>query len=168
MKQKIQHFSSLLAVGVLCGMISWATSLSAQAPTQATPSQSTTQPNAGQAPNEPGQPQATPGQSTTPSQTPSSPSQAPNEPGQPSQTSPNSPSNSSATSGSTSGSTPSASDSQTLTGTIMKQGDKYVFQDAASGTTYDIDHQDEVKQYDGKKVKVHGTLDQATKTIHIQ
>ena len=55
-----------------------------------------------------------------------------------------------------------------MTGTIMKQGEKYVFQDASTGTTYDIDHQDEVKQYDGKKVKVHGKLDQSTKTIHIQ
>ena len=43
-----------------------------------------------------------------------------------------------------------------------------MFQDAASGNTYDIDHQDEVKQYEGKKVKVHGTLDPSTKTIHIQ
>lgn len=59
-------------------------------------------------------------------------------------------------------------DSQTFTGTIMKTGDKYVLQDTASGTTYDIDHQDQVKQYDGKKVRVHGTLDPSGKLIHLQ
>lgn len=53
-------------------------------------------------------------------------------------------------------------------GTIVKQGDKYVFQDAESGGTFDIDHQDEVKKFEGKKVRVHGTLDPNTKTIHVQ
>ena len=53
-------------------------------------------------------------------------------------------------------------------GTVVKQGDKYVFQDAASGQTYDIDHQDEVKKFEGKKVRVKGTLDPSTKTIHVQ
>jgi uncharacterized protein YdeI (BOF family) len=53
-------------------------------------------------------------------------------------------------------------------GTVVKQGDKYVFQDATTGTTYDIDHQDEVKKFEGKKVRVHGTLDASTKTIHVR
>ena len=53
-------------------------------------------------------------------------------------------------------------------GTVMKQGDKYVFQEQATGTTYDIDHQDEVKKFDGKKVRVHGTLDPNGKMIHVQ
>lgn len=57
---------------------------------------------------------------------------------------------------------------QVFTGTIVKSGDKYVFQDSASNTTYDIDHQDEVKQYEGKKVRVHGTLDSNGKMIHVQ
>lgn len=59
-------------------------------------------------------------------------------------------------------------DSQTFTGTIMKSGDKYVLQDTASGTTYDIDHQEQVKQYEGKKVRVRGTLDPSGKMIHVQ
>jgi hypothetical protein len=59
-------------------------------------------------------------------------------------------------------------DSQTFTGTIVKAGDKYVLQDTASGTTYDVDHQNEVKQYEGKKVRVHGTLDPSGKMIHLQ
>jgi hypothetical protein len=57
---------------------------------------------------------------------------------------------------------------QVFTGMIVKSGDKYVLQDSASNTTYDIDHQDEVKQYEGKKVRVHGTLDASGKMIHVQ
>ena len=60
------------------------------------------------------------------------------------------------------------SDSQTFTGTIVKSGDKYMLQDAASGKSYDIDHQDQVKQYEGKKVRVHGTLDASANMIHVQ
>jgi len=57
---------------------------------------------------------------------------------------------------------------QSFTGTIVKSGDKYMFQDADSGNTYDIDHQSEVQKFEGKKVKVHGTLDASAKMIHVQ
>jgi uncharacterized protein YdeI (BOF family) len=57
---------------------------------------------------------------------------------------------------------------QVFTGTIVKSGDKFVFQDAESGTTYDVDHQDQVKQFEGKKVRIHGTLDASGKKIHVQ
>jgi uncharacterized protein YdeI (BOF family) len=57
---------------------------------------------------------------------------------------------------------------QTFSGTITKQGDKYVLQDEGSGTTYDVDHQAEVKKFEGKKVRIHGTLDPNGKLIHIQ
>lgn len=43
-----------------------------------------------------------------------------------------------------------------------------MLQDEASGQTYDIDHQDEVQKYEGKRVKVHGTLDASGKMIHLQ
>jgi Protein of unknown function (DUF5818) len=56
---------------------------------------------------------------------------------------------------------------QTFTGTVMKVGDKYVLQDA-SGKTYDLDNQDLVKSYEGKQVRVKGTLDPDGKTIHIK
>jgi hypothetical protein len=61
-----------------------------------------------------------------------------------------------------------ATGSKEYVGTIVKQGDKYMFQETATGTTYDIDHQDEVKKFDGKKVRVHGTMDTDGKTIHVQ
>lgn len=49
----------------------------------------------------------------------------------------------------------------------MKSGDKYVLQDT-SGKNYDIDHQDVVQKYEGKHVRVHGSLDSNGKLIHIQ
>lgn len=68
------------------------------------------------------------------------------------------------------GQTPQASpgEGHEFVGTIVKQGDKYMFQEASSGQMYDIDHQDEVKRFDGKKVRVRGTLDQQAKMIHVQ
>ncbi len=60
-----------------------------------------------------------------------------------------------------------ADDSQTFSGTIAKSGDKYVLQDT-SGKTYDVDHQEALKQYEGKKVRIKGTLDPDGKTIHIK
>ena len=62
----------------------------------------------------------------------------------------------------------SASDVQTFSGTIVKQSDRYVLQDASSGKTYDIDKQDGLKQYEGKQVRVRGTLDADGKTIHMK
>ena len=61
----------------------------------------------------------------------------------------------------------SADDGQTFSGTIAKSGEKYVLQDAA-GKTYDVDHQEALKQYEGKKVRIKGTLDPDGKTIHIK
>jgi hemolysin activation/secretion protein len=59
------------------------------------------------------------------------------------------------------------SEGQTFVGTIVKSGDKYVLQDAG-GTSYDIDHQDLVKKFEGKQVRVNGTLDQDAKMIHMK
>ncbi len=57
---------------------------------------------------------------------------------------------------------------QVFAGTIVKSGDKYVLQEESSGTTYDVDHQEAVKKFEGKKVRIHGTLDPNGKMIHIQ
>lgn len=112
-------------------------------------------------------------QTSSQSQTPdaqSQPAQAPEtQPTQSQQTQPTPPpdQNGQATPDSQAPTTRSAG-GQSFTGTIVKSGNKYVFQDADSGNTYDIDHQDEVQKFEGKKVKVHGTLDTSTKTIHVQ
>ena len=56
---------------------------------------------------------------------------------------------------------------QTTTGKIAKSDDgKYVLVDT-SGTTYQLDDQDNAKKFDGKIVKVSGTVDTSNNTIHV-
>ena len=55
---------------------------------------------------------------------------------------------------------------QTLTGTIMKAAGKYVLQ-TADTTAYILDDQDKAKSYEGKRVKVIGTLERATGILHV-
>lgn len=52
-------------------------------------------------------------------------------------------------------------------GKIEKSGDKLVLKDSASGTSYQLDDQDKAKQFQDQNVKVMGTLDSATNTLHI-
>lgn len=61
----------------------------------------------------------------------------------------------------------SATDVQTFSGTVVKSGAKYVLKDD-SGKVYDIDHQDQVKKFDGKRVRVHGALDPTGTKIIVQ
>jgi hypothetical protein len=49
----------------------------------------------------------------------------------------------------------------------VKMGGKYVLFDAASKTTYELDDQTKLEQFAGQAVKVTGTLDKTTKTIHV-
>jgi hypothetical protein len=144
-KTRLHSLSSLATLAVLLGLISWGGSLHAQQPGSA--------PDASQTPSNTQTPSQAPDQATPPASDKTAPSQA-----APTQT--------------PSDSQPQASQDQAsgqaFSGTIVKQGDKYVLQDAATGTTYDIDHQDEVKKFDGKKVRVHGTLDPTGKMIHVQ
>lgn len=49
----------------------------------------------------------------------------------------------------------------------MKSGDKYVLK-TDTGKTYDIDHQDDVKKFDGKRVRVQGTLDESGTKIQVK
>ena len=61
----------------------------------------------------------------------------------------------------------SGQQAQTFTGKISKKGDKYVLRDSSSKMTYELDDQEKVKSFDGKDVKVTGTLDAQTQTIHV-
>jgi len=146
MKLKFLGLSAvlLLAIGTLCAQ-------SSSVPGQEYPSQSPSTQS----------PSAQP--STPPAQTPDTqapPSQAPDQTA-PSQSAPSEQSGTASTTDSTAG-------TQTFTGTVVKQGDKFVLQDSATGKSYDIDHQDQVKQFEGKRVRVHGTLDASSNMIHIQ
>lgn len=49
----------------------------------------------------------------------------------------------------------------------VKMGNKYVLYDAASKTVYQLDDQTKPEQFAGDKVKVTGTYDRATQTIHV-
>lgn len=141
MKTKLWSLSTLAALLLMVGVSVYAQ----QSAPSTTPTDPATAPQT--QPNDPTAQQ--------PAASQSQPGQTPDQSGQPSPASQAQP-------------TTSTSDSQTFTGTIVKSGDKYMLQDAASGKSYDIDHQDQVKQYEGKKVRVHGTLDANGKMIHVQ
>lgn len=155
--KKFLSLSSLAALAIVLGMVSWGSSLNAQTAPSTTPGQSTQSPDTtpSQSPStqQPPSPETPPASQQTPSsQTPSSqtpPSQTPDT------TAPQSGSRSGSTAGSA---TDNASGAQTFTGTVVKQGDKYVLKDDA-GKTYDIDHQTDVAKFEGKRVRVQGTLD---------
>ena len=63
-------------------------------------------------------------------------------------------------------SSPSQSQSQTFTGKIVKDGDKYVLK-GAGNTSYQLDDQSSVKQYEDKDVKIVGTLNAGSNTIRV-
>ena len=77
---------------------------------------------------------------------------------QPSSRSPDANAPQSGSKSSDSGATATGTDTQTFSGTVVKQGDKYVLKDD-SGKIYDIDHQTDVAKFEGKRVRVQGTLD---------
>jgi hypothetical protein len=54
---------------------------------------------------------------------------------------------------------------QIFTGTIVKDGDKYILK-ASGGTAYQVDDQEKAKHYEGKQVKVTGSLDKSN-VLHI-
>ncbi len=55
---------------------------------------------------------------------------------------------------------------QSFTGKIVKDGGTYVLK-VASNTTYQLDQQGGVKQYENQEVKVIGTLDTTSNTIRV-
>lgn len=78
-----------------------------------------------------------------------------------------SPSTQSPSDASTSASSSSTTaDTSSFTGTVVKSGDKYVLKTAA-GDTYQIDDQDKAMKFEGKQVKVNGSLDKTTSMLHI-
>ena len=102
------------------------------------------------------QPESPQSPTTSPSQT--SPSQT-----SPSQTSPaeTSPSASQAQSQT------AAQQPQTFTGTLTQTASGVSLKDSTTNTSYKVDNEDQVKQYVGKDVRITGTLDPSTNTIHV-
>ncbi len=62
---------------------------------------------------------------------------------------------------------PSAQQVQAFTGKIVKTSNGLVLQDQATNTAYKLDNQSQVRKFSGKNVRVSGTLDSTTNTIHV-
>ncbi len=66
---------------------------------------------------------------------------------------------------------PSSSDSmpqsQAFTGTIVKGNDGFMLQDDTNKTSYKLDDTKQAKKFSGKSVRVTGTLDSTSNTIHV-
>lgn len=56
---------------------------------------------------------------------------------------------------------------QSFTGKIMKTSEGLVLQDQSTNTSYKLDNDKAAKKFSNKEVKVTGTLDSATNTIHV-
>ena len=168
MKTRMQNFSFLATLALATGMICWGSALSAQTTPSSPTDQQTPQTQPTPSPETPPAAQQAPSADTPSSQTPSSQtpsSQTPDSSQTPSSQTPDTtrPPESGAKD-SSAGSTTTDTDHQTFSGTVVKQGDRYVLKDD-SGKTYEIDHQDDVKKFEGKRVRVQGTLDPSGKII---
>jgi hypothetical protein len=57
------------------------------------------------------------------------------------------------------------SQDSSFTGTVVKAGGEYVLK--TSDANYQLDDQNKAKQFVGRQVKVNGSLDSSTSTIHV-
>lgn len=57
---------------------------------------------------------------------------------------------------------------QTFLGTITKVGNQFILNDDVSRNPYQLDDQDTASKFNGKKVKVTGTLDATNNIIRVQ
>ena len=55
---------------------------------------------------------------------------------------------------------------QTFTGTIVKDAGRYILK-VSTTSVYQLDDQEKAKQYEGKQVKIEGTLDTNGNNLHI-
>jgi hypothetical protein len=57
---------------------------------------------------------------------------------------------------------------QIFLGTISKTGNQFVFSDDINKSSYQLDDQETASRFDGKKVKVTGSLDATNNIIRVQ
>jgi hypothetical protein len=62
----------------------------------------------------------------------------------------------------------SQTQAKTFTGTITKNGENFVLSDLGNKTSYMLDDARKASQFEGKKVKVTGTVDVANNMIHVE
>ena len=161
MKTRIQSLSFLATLAIALGMITMGGTLHAQNSPSSSPDSQAQQPS-----QSPDTTQTPPPQSQEPPSTQSPSSQTPSQTPDTNRT-PDTTPQSTPPSGSASGAAGAGTDSQVFSGTVVKSGDKYVLKDD-TGHTYDIDHQDEVKKFEGKRVRVQGTLDPSGNKIMVK
>jgi len=65
-----------------------------------------------------------------------------------------------------SGSQAQSPTAQTFTGIIHKEADSFMLK-VSESTSYKLDNQQEVQQYEGKRVRVTGTLESSINLIHV-
>ena len=63
---------------------------------------------------------------------------------------------------------PAPQKTKIFSGTIIKNGDGYVLSDSANKLSFVLDDTEKASHYEGKKVKVTGTVDIASNTIHVE
>jgi hypothetical protein len=59
-------------------------------------------------------------------------------------------------------------EAETFMGTVLKSGGNFVLSDSATKTRYTLDDPRKARPFEGKKVKVTGTLDIAGKMMHVE
>jgi hypothetical protein len=59
-------------------------------------------------------------------------------------------------------------EAKTFTGTILRSGESFVLSNSVTKSRYMLDDQDKVPRYEGKHVKITGTVDGASNTIHVE
>lgn len=59
-------------------------------------------------------------------------------------------------------------ETETFMGTILKDGENYVLSDPATKSRYTLDDAKKARPYEGKSVKVTGTLDKASNVILVE
>jgi hypothetical protein len=64
--------------------------------------------------------------------------------------------------------TQAQSEAQTFMGTILKNGENFVLSDSATKTRYTLDNPKKVRVFEGRTVKVTGTLDLGNNLIHVE
>lgn len=57
---------------------------------------------------------------------------------------------------------------KTFTGTVMKRGDNFVLDDAVNKIAYMLDDAKKASQFEGKKVKITGTVDVTSNMLHVE
>jgi hypothetical protein len=59
-------------------------------------------------------------------------------------------------------------EAEAFMGTILRSGENFVLSDSATKTRYTLDDPRKARPFEGKTVKVTGTLDIASNLIHVQ